>query len=80
MAWGQSLPALAPGTVNDTAESNLGVSSSGITTSTVQNLNLLSGLVSASLIKAQTNLLGLPIGLDVIISDANQQSVGFQLP
>jgi hypothetical protein len=146
---------LTSGTVTDTAESSLGpVASSGLTTSTVQNLNLLSGFVSASLIKAQTNtfinssthylisgsgqfiglsvaghpeindnvppntqvpiaglgtlylyrvinnfpaphsvevrmvelvvtqtnLLGLPIGLDVIISDANQQLVGFQLP
>jgi hypothetical protein len=146
---------LTSGTVTDTAESSLGpVASSGVTTSTVQNLNLLSGLASASLIKAQTNtfinssthylisgsgqfiglsvaghpeindnvppntqvpiaglgtlylyrvinnfpaphsvevrmvelvvtqtnLLGLPIGLDVIVSDANQQLVGFQLP
>ncbi len=146
---------LTSGTVTDTAESSLsGLASSGITTSTVQNLNLLSGLVSASIIKAQTNTfingsthylisgsgqftslsvsghpeitdsvqpntsvpilglgtlylyriinnfpaphsvevrmielvvdqsnpLGLPIGLDVIIGDANQQLVGHQLP
>lgn len=146
---------LSSGTITDTAESSLGpLASSGVTTSSVQNLNLLSGLVSASLIKAQTNtfinssthylisgsgqfvnlsvaghpeindsvpantsvpiaglgtlylyriinnfpaphsvevrmlelvvtqtnLLGLPIGLDVIVSDANQQLVGHQLP
>jgi hypothetical protein len=153
---GLSLPSiLSSGTVTDTVESSLsGLASSGITTSTVQNLNLLSGLVSASVIRAQTNtfingsthylisgsgqfvslavaghpeindsvppntsvsiaglgtlylyriinnspaphsvevrmlemvvtqtnLLGLPIGLDVIVGDANQQLVAFQLP
>ncbi len=146
---------LTSGTVTDTAESSLGsLGSSGVTTSTVQNLNLLSGLVSASVIRAQTNtfingslhylisgsgqftslsvaghpeindnvpanttvpiaglgtlylyriinnfpsphsvevrmvelvvtqtnLLGLPIGLDIIVGDANQQLVGYQLP
>jgi hypothetical protein len=145
---------LTSGTVTDTAESNLSTSSSGATTSTVQNLNLLSGLVTASVIRAQTNtfingsthyllsgsgqfvslsvaghpeindsvpanttvsiaglgtlylyriinnypsphsvevrmvelvvtqnnLLGLPIGLDVIVADANQQLVAYQLP
>jgi hypothetical protein len=153
---GLSLPSiLTSGTVTDTAESNLNnMSSSGLTTSTVQSLNLLGGLVTASVIRAQTNtfinssthylisgsgsfvnlsvaghpeigdnvppnttvsiaglgtlylyriinnfpaphsvevrmvelvvtqtnLLGLPIGLDVIVGDANQQLVGFQLP
>ena len=153
---GLSLPSiLTSGTVTDTAESSLGsLGSSGVTTSTVQNLNLLSGLVSASVIRAQTNtfingslhylisgsgqftslsvaghpeindnvpanttvpiaglgtlylyriinnfpsphsvevrmvelvvtqtnLLGLPIGLDIIVGDANQQLVGYQLP
>jgi hypothetical protein len=153
---GLSLPSiLTSGTVTDTAESNLNnMSSSGLTTSTAQNLNLLGGLVTASVIRAQTNtfinssthylisgsgqfvslsvaghpeigdnvppnttvsiaglgtlylyriinnfpaphsvevrmvelvvtqtnLLGLPIGLDVIVADANQQLVGFQLP
>jgi hypothetical protein len=146
---------LTSGTVTDTVESSLsGVASSGITTSTVQNLNLLSGLVSANVIRAQTNtfinnsthylisgsgqftslsvaghpeindhvppntqvpiaglgtlylyrilnnfpaphsvevrmvelvvtqtnLYGLPIGLDVIVGDANQQLVAYQLP
>ncbi len=32
------------------------------------------------LVVTQTNLLGLPIGLDVIVGDANQQLVGYQLP
>jgi hypothetical protein len=153
---GLNLPSiLTSDTVTDTAESSLGsLASSGITTSTVQNLNLLSGLVSANVIRAQTNtfinssthylisgsgqfasisvaghpeindnvppnttvpiaglgtlylyrvinnypsphsvevrmielvvtqtnLLGLPIGLDVIVGDANQQLVGYQLP
>jgi hypothetical protein len=146
---------LVSGTVTDTVESNLtALTSSGNTTSTVENLNLLSGLVSASLIKAQTstyvnvsspyritgsgqfiglsvaghpeigdnvpqntqvplaglgtlylyrvinnfpsphsvevrmielvvtqtNLLGLPIGLDVIVSDANQTIVPHAIP
>ena len=146
---------LTSGTITDTAESNLNnVASSGITTSTLQNLNLLSGLVTASVIRSQTNTfinssthyllsgsgsfvnltvaghpeindhvapntqvsiaglgtlylyriinnfpsphsvevrmvelvvtesnpLGLPIGLDVIVVDANQQLVGHQLP
>ncbi len=145
---------LTSGTITDTAESNLSTTSTGTTTSTVQNLNLLSGLVSASVIRAQTyafingtthyvlsgaghftslsvaghpeindnvppnttvsiaglgtlylyriinnfpnphsaevrmvelvvtqsNLLGLPIGLDVIMGDANQQLVGHELP
>ena len=153
---GLSLPSiLTSGTVTDTAESNLNnMSSSGLTTSTVQSLNLLGGLVTASVIRAQTNTfinssthylisgsgqfvslsvaghpeigdnvppnttvsiaglgtlylyriinnfpsphsvevrmvelvvtqsnpLHLPIGLDVIVADANQQLVAYQLP
>jgi hypothetical protein len=47
---------LTSGTITDTAESNLTNStSSGTTTSSLEGLNLLSGLVTANLIKAQTN-------------------------
>jgi hypothetical protein len=145
---------LTSGTITDTAESNLSTTSTGTTTSTVQNLNLLNGLVSANVIRGQTNafingtpyyllsgvghftslsvaghpeindnvppnttvsiaglgtlylyrvihnfpnphsvevrmielvvtqtnLLGLPIGLDIIVGDANQQLVAYALP
>ena len=32
------------------------------------------------LVVTQTNLLGLPIGLDIIVGDANQQLVAYALP
>ena len=47
---------LSSGTVTDTVESNLTISlSSGRNTSTVQGLNLLNGLVTASVMQAQVN-------------------------
>jgi hypothetical protein len=49
---------LSTGTVTDTAESNLTQAlSSGQNTSTVQGLNLLNGLVTATVMKAQVNAL-----------------------
>lgn len=49
---------LSTGTVTDTVESNLTIPlSSGQNTSTVQGLNLLNGLVTATVMKAQVNAL-----------------------